>query len=70
MIESRCIDVPVPSNNQDWWSVVNAVAGTLSALAALATVIIAVWAYRRARKDKEVDDESKRLTSKCTAVLR
>jgi hypothetical protein len=44
----------------DAWTVINAVAGSISALAAFATVWIAVWAFRQARKDKESDDEARR----------
>ena len=43
----------------DAWTIINAIAGTVSARAAFATVLVAVSAFRQARRDKEADEESR-----------
>lgn len=44
----------------DVWTIVNGIAGSVSALAALATVLIATRAFGQARKDKKAEDEARR----------
>lgn len=54
----------------DLWAIVNAIAGTVSALAAFATVLIAVSAFRQARRDKQSDDESRHPDFSMTGSIR
>jgi hypothetical protein len=44
----------------DKWTIINAIAGSVSALAAFATVIVAVWAINKAQQDKLSEDQAKR----------
>ncbi len=40
------------------WNIVNAIAGTVSALAAAVTVIVTSWILKRASEDKAMDDDA------------
>ena len=54
----------------DKWSIINTIAGTVSALAALITVLVTAWTLKHAREDKKAEDEARRPEFEMFGVIR